>query len=215
MKKHFALLASVLLAFSAISCTAQQDQTVSNQYLEEIPSGSQIISKIVPDLLYDPHTLLELEELSEYVVQGTLLENAKQIVYRPDSVTPSDGVTISSFEISKVFKGSLKEGQTISLMENYWTKEEEDGGVVQIQIGYGPSEPNKEYLLFLRKEKESNKLLAGYYHPAGLERGRYPILDTDLGEVDFTQLGFELVGMEEEQYASLYKEVWNKYLRTE
>lgn len=197
------------LLISLISCNT--DATVfSDSKLQTIPASSRNIVK--RGCYYsDVSNLKELSNFSDYIVVGTLQDDAKQKLYYTNSKIKDQalyGITVSTFNISKVFKGNLKEGNTIKIAETYFTQEN-DGDMIQYLIDYGPSEPNREYVFFLRKEDDKNEFLKGYFSPSIREKGRYPVLNKPLSAEITTQdiKGFTLVGVSEDRYLSLYEEV--------
>ncbi len=102
-------------------------------------------ARIDPDVLYVPNTVEELEEAGQYIVQGTLLNDAEQKTkaYKNEA-KPYFGITVSSFKIDKVYKGDLKEGAIIKLGEKYFTYDYNNKKTICHFGNYMPSEVGKE-----------------------------------------------------------------------
>lgn len=168
------------------------------------------------DSLYNPQSLEEVEDLAEYIVRGKLLDDAKQKLERYGSEFVGFGVTVSSFEISHVYKGSLKEGDKIQIAERYYTLEK-NGVTTRYELGYAPSVPNQEYIFFLIKAPDKNKFLRGFYSPMVKETGRYPVIGTkDSGYPRLnlmTASELNLVQENPETYKKIYQQVIDKYLQ--
>lgn len=183
--------------------------------LEEIPTvtGDLQVQIFMPDTLYAPKTWKEEDELSEYIVRGRLLDDAKQkLYYYTPKDDASDGITVTSFEISQVYKGNMSPGDVIPLGEDYWTIERK-GKFIRYER-YEPSSSGKEYILFLRKGEDSIELRKGLYLPTIAETGIYPVVDPAEFDVDSkTAKELNLVVRQTEDYRAIYKEVIRKYMR--
>lgn len=195
---------------SLVSCNTATT-VFTDTSLQEIPVSSRCVVKRLC-YIYDASNLKELSNLSDYIVVGTLLDDAKQKLYYPDpnlNDTAIYGVTVSSFKISKVFKGNVKEGETIKIAETYYSQEM-NGESVQYLLDYGPSEPNRDYFFFLNEETDkTNEFFYGYFSPSMREKARYPFLNRPLSaEITLQDIeGFTLVGVSEGKYLSLLEEV--------
>ncbi len=213
----FVTIAMGLVACSAASGNSKMDSVVPSS-LEKIPlTINSKVSIVSGDTLYNPKTLKEVEGLAEYIVKGRLLNDAKQKLYRNGSAPVIFGVTVSSFEISKVFKGDLKEGDKIPIAERYYTLEE-NGETTRYELDYAPSEPDKEYIFFLIKEKDKrNDFLYGFFTPSVKETGRYPVITPK--DSDFSRVGLmsadelNLVKTEPDTYQEIYEQVIKKYMK--
>ena len=207
------LLYSTIIAISLSAC---QVNSTKPSGLGQKPLAADQVQVVTGDSLYDPQTLDEEEKLAEYIVEGKILDDAKQKLYSPDSKSVIFGITASSFQISRVFKGNLKEGDTISIAERYYTVEE-NGKAVRYELGYGPSMPNKEYIFFLIKDDDSNEFLRGFYTPSGKETGRYPVINSDeknsFNVKSLTDGELNLVQTKPDVYRNIYNEVINKYMK--
>ncbi|TQI67243.1 hypothetical protein LY85_1930 [Clostridium sp. KNHs216] len=183
--------------------------------LEEIPemTADAEIRVIDGDVLYAPKTWKEENELSQYIVRGSLLDDAKQKLERHGQKFPVYGVTVSSFRISQVYKGNLNPGDVIPIAERYYTVKEE-GKIVRYELGYAPSIPDKEYIFFLIPAEDKNEFLRGTYGPMIGETARYPVVDPAEFDVDSkTAEELNLVVRDVEDYRAIYKEVIRKYMR--
>ena len=191
---------------------------VDERGLEPIPqSDDPLIYRAEGDYLYLNESLEEIESRTDYIVRGILKDDAMQKLERHgDAVTW--GVTVSSFEITEVYRGDLEVGDVIPIAERYYT-EEENGQVYRHELGYAPSKPEEEYIFFLIYEDgEESQFLKGLYTPVGKEAGRFPVpkLQTQSIEND-TENGvyedFYLVRTKPEVYEGIYKDVIEKYLQ--
>ena len=204
-----------IVAFAASLSACKMDSAVPSG-LEKIPPDVDQVSVVDGDSLYDPQTLADVEGLAEYIVKGKLMGDAKQKLYTPDSKAVTFGITVSSFRISHVFKGNLKEGDKISIAERYYTAEE-NGKKIRYELGYGPSVPNEEYIFFLIKDDDSNEFLRGYYTPSYKETGRYPVIDPDKKSTFSAQTLMDselnLVLTDPDVYRGIYQEVIDKYMK--
>lgn len=220
--KIISILCTVCLTIMATACsvtssTTNSASTVVPSSLDNIPSTNNF--KVVVekgDALYDPQSLEEVEDLAEYIVRGKLLDDAKQKLEQYKSEFVGFGVTVSSFEISHVYKGNLKEGDKIPIAERYFTLEK-DGITTRHELGYAPSVPNQEYIFFLIKAPDKNEFLRGFYSPMVKETGRYQVIDTNdsvysrLNLMSANELN--LVQEKPETYKKIYQQVIEKYMK--
>lgn len=207
--KTIGLISIFIFLISLMSCNT--DATVLlDSSLQAIPANSKSVFKRLC-YINDASNFKELSKEADYIVLGTLQDDAKQKLYYADSKSKDQalyGVTVSTFNISEVFKGNLKEGNTIKIAETYFTQEN-NGDMIQYLMDYGPSEPNREYVFFLNKEDDKNEFLEGYFSPSIREKGRYPVLNKPLFEEVTSQdiQDLTLVSVTENEYLSLLKEV--------
>nr|WP_319489206.1 hypothetical protein [uncultured Caproiciproducens sp.] len=209
----FAGLTACGVENTSVLPSSQRTPAVSG--LEEIPQMTAYaeIRVIDGDMLYAPTTLKEEDKLSDYIVKGRLLDDAKQKLERYEPGTVNFGVTVSSFKISWVYKGNLNIGDIIPIAERYYTVEEK-GKIVRYELGYAPSPPDKEYIFFLSKVEDSNEFLRGTYTPSVKETARYPVVDPSHFDVDsMTAEQLNLVVRNVEDYRGIYKEVIRKFMR--
>lgn len=210
-------LTMTLTACSVTSSAINSASTVVPSSLENIPSSKN--TKVVVekgDSYYDPQSLEEVENLSEFIIKGHLLDDAKQKLYSPESGVVVYGVTVSSLEISKVYKGKLNAGETIPIAEKYYTLDE-NGETTRYELGYAPSNPGTEYIFFLNKAIDSNEFMRGFYSPMVKETGRYPVPRTkDSGYSRLNLMSekeLNLVQENPETYKRIYQQVIDKYLQ--
>lgn len=212
------ILAICSVAIAAIFTACSRTTTVVPSSLHEIPVTTKNIevAMVKGDSKYNPQTLQEVEDLGDYIVKGRLLDDAKQKLYCPEPGTVTFGVTVSSFEITDVYKGNLKEGDKIPIAERYYTLEEK-GEMTRYELGYAPSTPNKEYIFFLSKEDDFNEFLRGFYTPSVKETGRYPVINTkDSNAPNISSMTAEelnLVATEPTTYQKIYQQVIDKYMK--
>lgn len=162
-------------------------------------------------------TLDELEEESSDIVAGTFLDDSREdkIIAGNDVLY---GCTITSFKISKVYKGELSAGDIIPLGEEYYT--ESDGyGSGGLQLVYSaeylPHKLGQEYLFFLTKTPETNDRFAGVYASTQFERGRYPILSASSRNTDISAISNDALGIGDgpsNAYKNIFGEVVKKYM---
>ena len=218
MKKKISVFCAAVLAVLLTACSGTNTTvSPSSLSLEEIPSpaGDVKVAEVSGDMLYNPQTVEELDDLSDCIVRGTLLDDARQKLYSTTPGVVTFGVTVSSFEVSKVYKGDLKAGDVIPIAERYYTVEE-DGEAVRYEHGYAPSTPNKEYIFFLIKDPEDHEFLGGFYSPMVKETGRYPVIDKKgrkLSEIEtMTAEDLNIIYTKLSTYKNLYKEVIELYM---
>jgi hypothetical protein len=215
-------ICAIAISITFVACSAtnvvSQTDTVVPSSLEKIPSstGNIRVAVVSGDTLYNPKTLEEVEKLSGYIVKGRLKNDAKQKLYTPDAKTVIFGVTVSSFEITKVYKGNLKEGDKIPIAERYYTLEE-NGGTTRYELDYAPSISGKEYIFFLNKAPDKNEFMRGFYSPVIKETGRYPVITQK--DSNFSKRGLmsanelNLVKTEPSTYQKIYNQVIDKYMK--
>lgn len=209
--KIISMICTICFILMLTACsTSSASSTVAPSSLDDIPTADNINVVIEEgDSMYDPQSLEEVEGLAEYIVRGKLLDDAKQKLEFYESEFVGFGVTVSSLEISNVYKGNLKEGDKIPIAERYYTLEE-NGVTTRHELGYAPSVPNQEYIFFLIKAPDDNKFLHGFYSPMVKETGRYPVIGTNNND-NFPKLN--LVQTNPETYNKIYKEVKAKYMQ--
>jgi hypothetical protein len=179
------------------------------------------------DIAYilNPKTVQDLENASPYIVKGILKDDAQVKKYTKKLTTKVGTLettlyqfTVSTLQITKVYKGDIKEGNNIKLGEQYYRVTTGDKESIYYDGNYLPSEVGKEYIFFLTDDKKS-KTWAGIYYPMLLERGRYPVLAETKGVqaaklVDsMTNEELNLGTMDSSDYRALYKQVIDKYMK--
>ena len=103
-----------------------------------------------------PHSLEQLEQHSDCIVQGVLQNDAETCVTadpRFEWAMPSSGATKSTLTVTTILKGDglLSIGDAISLYEPYYVYEVEGEPRLLYYSYYCPSEPGKTYLFFLNQ----------------------------------------------------------------
>ncbi len=222
MRKILLTVCSIIMAITFVACSAtdaiSQTDTVVPSSLEKIPSstGNIRVDVVSGDTLYNPKTLEEVEKLSGYIVKGHLQNDAKQKLYTPDAKTVIFGVTVSSFEITKVYKGNLKEGDKIPVAERYYTLEE-NGKTTRYELDYAPSIPGQEYIFFLNKAPDKNEFMRGFYSPVIKETGRYAVItpkDSNFSKRELMSANeLNLVKTDPDIYQKMYQQVIDKYMK--
>ena len=232
-QKVFAMVFVLLLQVGLVGCSntdslsklsvEQRPQAEYPYYEMEVRNQGEFL------LAYDPQSIDEQEEKSDYIVQGYLLEDSQPIAATNWKGEEVFHYTVTSLMITKVWKGELKEGDTIQLCE--WYSVEEQGGKNILWQGgnYMPSEVGKEYLFFLNS-KELDLEWVNYpsdmeetiYSPAIFEKGRYPVPDElKVGKRISTNKSIDIEALSNEDlnlaegnataYKKLYSEVIEKY----
>ena len=199
MKKCISIIMMVLFVTAACSGCGQKMQTRSIQ----------------EDLLFDAGSLEELEDLSKQIVQGKFYDDPREDLQGDESITLY-GATISSFEITKVYKGDFEVGDVIQVGEEYYI-DESDGQKTLVHFGnYLPSEVGKEYLMFFDNPPKNSKRWKDTYTPICGEKGRYPVVapgTCSAADVDnMTNEELNLDTGDSSFYRHLYKDVIEKYM---
>lgn len=171
--------------------------------------------RIEADTLYDPQRLEEVEEHSSFIVQGVLLDDAEQKLKQFGGV-PYFGITVSSLQVTKVYGGNLKVGDTILLGEDYYTAENDGEKAIYHLGNYMPSTIGREYLFFLVDYPEGGEWWSGIYLPVYSEKGRYPVIgQKGTGRQSLHSLSNEDLNLGEDDssgYRAIYSEVIAKYM---
>lgn len=221
MKKFFiCLLPSLFLLFSC--ATNPKESSMSSVIPVTTPTTSTLSrnrnvksAQIEADVIFSPQTLKEVEEYSTYIVQGILLDDASQKLRYYDNL-PVFGITVSSFKITKVYKGNLKTGDMIQLGEKYYSVGDGGDEIIYHFGNYMPSEVGKEYLFFLADHSTSGDWWKDIYSPISWEKGRYPVLSENLMDRDsidsMTNEELNLGKDDATDYKNIYKEVIAKYM---
>ncbi len=131
---------------------------------------------IYADTLFDAGSLEELEDHAKYIVQGKFQDDATEDLQSEAGIVLY-GATVSSFEITKVYKGDFEVGDVIKIAEQYYV-EEQDGQQTLVHYGnYMPSDVGREYLMFFDNPPENSERWKDTYTPLCLDRGRYPVIN--------------------------------------
>ena len=171
-------------------------------------------------LSVDPQNLKELERNAEYIVRGRLCDDSKQVPVKNSLGHTAFEYTISSLEISKVWKGNFKEGDTIKLCESYYITEKNNKPVLRYASNYLPSDLDKDYIFFLNSMDLKNDTV---YTPTIYEKGRYPLpssistrnkrsVRSVLNIDSISNEDLNLADHDATIYKSIYEEVLQKYL---
>ena len=206
---------AIIIAIVTTACSGMQ--SVSPSSLKRVPEATDYVKVAVVqgDAAHNPKSLGEVEKLSPYIVKGHLRDDAKQKLDAPIQGMITYGITVSTLEISQVYKGNLKVGDTIPLAEKYYTLEE-NGETTRYEMGYAPSVPGQEYVFFMVKAPDESEILRGTYSPMVKETGRYPVINTkDSGVSAIRSMSPEdlnLVNTDLSVYQKIYQEVIDKYM---
>ena len=99
------------------------------------------------DTSFDAQTLEELESQAKYIVQGKFQDDATEDLQSEAGIVLY-GATVSSFEITKVYKGGFRGRRRHRIAEQYYV-EDQDGQQTLVHYGnYMPSDVGREYLMF-------------------------------------------------------------------
>lgn len=226
----------IFLILSLITILLTGCMEVSNEINNPITSDDVKQSS----LNYEPYTLAvregsmspeseikdleDLEKRSLYIIEGTVIDNRQVLFNEPDiknGIHP-DGITVTSIQINKVFKGdSLKEDESITIEEFYCAAYNENTKEWQLYTYdyYLPSQKGEKYIFFL-KEAE---VLASYENPAKyslvvLWMGKYVVNDAVLETDKISSLTPEAVEINSEtsgepnNYWDILMDVRDKYM---
>ena len=157
MKRKFLLSLALIGSLVAAGCQTIDFKKESEAAFEEVKETSSNIkvSQMHGDLtVYD--TLEDVEENSEYIVQGKLIDTKFDQVYDGEG-NPAHSRMLSTFEVYKSFKGDLKKKEKITVVEPYEVTE----NTFTSLEGYNKMKKNKKYTLFLFKSTKGNYVLTG------------------------------------------------------
>lgn len=199
MKKRVPIIVMLLFVTMVFSACSQKMQTRS----------------IYADTLFDAGSLEELEDHAKYIVQGKFYDDAREDIQKDGEVI-TFGATVSSFEITKVYKGDFEVGDVIKVAEQYYV-EEQDGQQTLVHYGnYMPSDVGREYLMFFDNPPENSERWKDTYTPLCLDRGRYPVIDAktrSVADVDnMTNEELNLDTGDSSLYRQFYKDVIENYM---
>lgn len=208
MKRWIQMLAIALFTMTVFSACNSEIP------IEELPT--QAISTENVDLLYDAESLDELEDLSNYIVQGKFRDDAREDLQEQVGIVVF-GATVSSFEITKVYKGEMNEGDVIKVAEKYYV-DDVNGQETLIHYGnYMPSEVGKEYLMFFDNPPENTERWKDIYSPMCREKGRYPVIAANArASIDVDGMTNEELNLDKGDstlYRTIYKDVISNYMQ--
>lgn len=179
------------------SCSAADEEAYSG--LEFVVFGE--VNRLK---LYD---LDSLEESSDVIVEGTFVGNSDQeLIYLSDEQVNNDTlmniISYNNIEISKVIKGDVKVGDTLTIAQEY--------AVIENRfLTYSELTPMQEgdtWLFFLFNNDNS-----GIYYCSGDSDGRYPIRNCVYSKVAFTENEDLGVYDKENFNEKIYAEILDKY----
>lgn len=156
-----------------------------------------------------PYDFSHLDSVADCIVQGKVSGDGE--VRKTGGLSPFT-VTISSLEITKVYKGNLKEGKHINLNEFYYVDED---NVLHQAFSYMPCEVGKEYLFFLIRYGEIDNW-ENTYSIWSLEFGRFPVIDTkarsanNIGDIPYTDFYLK---SDSKFYRELFQGAYEKYMK--
>lgn len=154
-------------------------------------------------------TLEGLEDRASAIVRGRLGDDA-MIACDPRDESPRYNVV--SLEILDVYKGNLKIGETIKIIEPYYIKDR----ILWARGNYLPSRPNQEYIFFLGNQaiNPSAEEAKGAHFIMHYERGRYLVPEEDRYRAgSYSREELSLGELDTELYMNLYQDVINTYLQ--
>ena len=143
------------------------------------------------------------------------MDDAQQyLINAPGANTVCYGYTISTMEVTQVYKGSLSVGDKIPYAEEYYTYEQSGEDTLFYTNNYYPSDTGREYLFFMgRLPKKENSTISEVYYPEGYELARYPIVRKGARSASesysYSQLN---LGHDSELYREIFSDVIDKYM---
>ncbi len=165
--------------------------------------------------LFSPTKLDEVENHAVHIVQGKFLDGSEtDLQYGPDG-NAIYGSTISAFQITGVYKGSLAVDQQIKVIEDYHIDKQHGKKIIYSLGSYYPSDVGREYLLFLGEYGPETRF-AGQYYAVGSKYGRYPVVSAQSDSTDAASFNNRALNLDEgnsETYRSIYQEVIDNYMR--
>lgn len=184
IKTRWIVFAVILvLAFSGAACYGN---TVKKSYQNDVDfeaySKTEGLKAICDEAyLYDAdydmygegekvHNFQDLERYSDIIVRGKLSDSESRRIFQ--------GCLLSQIDVAECRKGDIKAGEKIHMFEPADCRELEN--IVLCSDGYTPMEKGKEYILFLKKIKNSHFSKDKYiYLPVNLTYGKYRV-DTSM-----------------------------------
>lgn len=224
MKKIVLFILATTIYILSVSCSSN-DSSKASPTIPFIQQASTKYTDIRKEsqgnflLAVNPNNLKELEKNADYIVLGKLSDDSKQVPVMNSLGDIAFEYTISSFEISKVWKGNRKVGDTIKLCESYYITEKNGEPILRYASNYLPSDINRDYIFFLNSMDLENDTV---YTPTIYEKGRYPFPSNISTNKNTTKSTFDLDSVTNEElnladreatiYKSIYKEVLQKYI---
>ena len=214
MKKSSLLIAGLAIILSFGGCSKRNVNDENNKEPETISSvitagqiheDTDVIRVVTEETTYAD--LASLIESSDLIVEGVFTQDTAQTI----SIAPNSSagkpifasvVSDSKFEIATVIKGDAKEGDVITILQEYAYVEDEDRVITF--SGLTPMNKGDRWVYFLKYDPQRH-----VYYANGDICGRYPSeLFTSLassmgyGVYDVSELNKELVGQVVEYIAT-------------
>ncbi|MEK4525338.1 hypothetical protein NST38_08060 [Paenibacillus sp. FSL H8-0104] len=164
-----------------------------------------------PDADYHNYALSEIESLATVIVEADWEEETNSIVELDQKDKyPLDTRTFSNIKVKKVYKGAVKEGEELNVVEYYAKWRDVAGAYVKYPNElYQPLTSDKNYLLFLYQSPEEP---SGSYEIIGNHQGKYvyPESQSNMSIQSTSDLD---IAEKDEHYSALYNEVSEKYFK--
>ncbi|APO44606.1 hypothetical protein BS614_11755 [Paenibacillus xylanexedens] len=167
--------------------------------------------EIRPDADYHNYALSEIESLATVIVEADWEEETNSIVELDQKDKyPLDTRTFSNIKVKKVYKGAVKEGEELNVVEYYAKWRDVAGAYVKYPNElYQPLTSGKNYLLFLYQSPEEP---SGSYEIIGNHQGKYvyPESQSNMSIQSTSDLD---IAEKDEHYSALYNDVSEKYFK--
>lgn len=211
MKKLFVFIMSLIVFFSWSLTACSGSNSVNS-----IPSNTELIHVSADRAIYQ--NLSDVEATSSVIVEGVIKENLGQKVktkYNPGAKKdlPVFGCTRWQVQITKVYKGDVKEGSAITYGQEYYLWDKSNGGKQLLTTSaQKPVSINKKYLFFLTPYDDYYQC----YYAAGDYEGKFAVpSDEQIAKAKsgtWTPSDLELYDNDSLLYLdTVYKEVVEKY----
>ncbi|KAA8785439.1 hypothetical protein EC604_16475 [Paenibacillus amylolyticus] len=164
-----------------------------------------------PDADYHNYSLSEIESLATVIVEADWEEETNSIVKLDQKDKyPLETRTFSNIKVKKVYKGEVKEGQELNVVEYYAKWRDVAGAYVKYPNElYQPLKSDKNYLLFLYQSPEEP---SGSYEIIGNHQGKYVYPETQ-SNMSIQSTSDLDIAEKDEHYSALYNEVSEKYFK--
>jgi hypothetical protein len=176
------------------------------------------------DFAYSDTNLIDLENRADYIVKAVVKSGSENILrYVPsqESRQPYSGNNITPLLIKEVYKGDLKSGDEIRVVEPYFYFEHLGKQYLRTMYNYMPSNVEGEYIFFLTSpfDSSTHPEYNGVYWLTELEKSRYPLFDASSAgvesfsnaELSLGELATEGYQAYHEEYMDIYAEVADKW----
>lgn len=168
---------------------------------------SELTSQSLPYPMAEIPSMTDLEENASHIVAGRLIDSPETKSQHVENIDSIYGYSLSQFEVDKVFKGELKSGDRIELLEPYYISDK-----TIIHVGnYYPSDIGRDYILFLIEQQiEVYGKLSDIYWSYGYEYGRFAIVEDET--IDYLNSSdMNLAEGNHDAYKAVYADVIEKY----